>query len=77
LFHHTIDDIPGHFVDNLTFELNRNVTKFRRGLRSRNDKTTAGVFDTLSLESEQWFRSQPSTAKGGARYRKQISLECI
>jgi len=46
-------------------------------LRSRNDKTTAGVFDTLSLESEQWFRSQPSTAKGGARYRKQISLECI
>jgi len=55
----------------------RHPTKFRICLLRGNDKATAAVFDTLKLESEQWFDSQPSTAKGRTRYRKHISLRRI
>jgi hypothetical protein len=55
----------------------RHVTKFGCGLRGGNDKKPRGVFNTLSLESQQWFGGELSTAKGRTRYRKHISRRRI
>jgi len=48
-------------------------------LRSRNDKTTAGVFDTLSLESEHGFAANQVQQKAahdtGSKFRWNASKE--